>query len=856
MARVAGSYASVTRGVSQQVPQDRRPGQHWEQVNMISDPVRGTARRPGSIMQDEKIFTDYTLAGWNAAKVDALGFKEYTFYSAGVEHSLIYRSQAKVSGSLAPLCWAYNKDGSTFLPVVRPVTDALVDALESGGVSSIVSVGRFLYIAGRTVVPAASTVNAWADTANARATSIWIRGGTYSRTFVVKCKMADATTKTFSYTTLSSSYAGVLNTSDIAASDPEYQKKVNDRVHAYNTAVTQWLGTANADIQPQNIAEKLRLAAAGVGLTGTRIDAHLVFAADQNIVEIEVSDGGDGSFIRGVAADVASPEMLTNVHLAGKIVRVLPKRNNEEDAYYLKAVPKVSGATGFVEVTWREAAGVVYTPTSVFAFATVKDGTFYIAGSASALGTLIGETVPGFVPNQAGDAVSSPLPELFGKRIDYLGLFQDRLVVGTGSVLLFSRPGDYLNWFRISVLTIDDRDPVEMFAIGAEDDTITCSTTYDRNLVLFGRRKQYAISGRTPLTPLNQSVTILSAHEDATEAFPVNSGNLVFFGKQRGNYASLHQIQLGLVQDSPEAYEVSQQLDTYLVGRPLEIRAVTSPNIVAYRTTGASNGLYVYGYLDTAAGQERLFDSWSRWEWHELLGPTVGIAAHNGDFLVFSIREGLDINLNRKVWIAADRFGTEGALSPLPYLDSQRSLEELYSGLNANSFAHHQSDPALFAAAAVAFDNTTEHYMLGQPAAISSELVEEYGVENRPFMHLGLLYEAFVTPTNPFVRDREGKAILSGRTTLGSVLASVADTGGFKATVTSNGVERQALLFTGRVLGSATAEVGKQPIVTRSVPFLVAREIRECTYSIKALTWLPLTITALEWKGQNFNNAR
>jgi len=45
MAKVSGSYASVVRGVSEQVPQDRRPGQHFEQVNMISDPVRGLARR-------------------------------------------------------------------------------------------------------------------------------------------------------------------------------------------------------------------------------------------------------------------------------------------------------------------------------------------------------------------------------------------------------------------------------------------------------------------------------------------------------------------------------------------------------------------------------------------------------------------------------------------------------------------------------------------------------------------------------------------------------------------------------------------------------------------------------------------
>ena len=37
MAKISGSYQSLSRGVSQQVPEARLDGQHPEQVNMISD---------------------------------------------------------------------------------------------------------------------------------------------------------------------------------------------------------------------------------------------------------------------------------------------------------------------------------------------------------------------------------------------------------------------------------------------------------------------------------------------------------------------------------------------------------------------------------------------------------------------------------------------------------------------------------------------------------------------------------------------------------------------------------------------------------------------------------------------------
>lgn len=849
MARIAGSYASVTRGVSQQVPHDRRPGQHWEQDNMLSDPVRGTTRRHGSVMQDEDVYANCTPAQHAVVANDARGFKEFTFFNAGVEHSLLYRSQARVANSIAPLCWCYNKDTATFLPVNRPVTDSIVDALTTGGVSSIVSVGRFLYIAGNTVTPAYSTNNAWADTTNSRRTSVWIRGGTYSRTFTVKCQMSDSTTKTFSYTTPSSAYQGTLDTSDIPYTATDYQKQVNDRTNAYNTAVTQWLATASAAIQPQSIAENLLTAASGQGLTGVRVGSHIVFDYTQGIVEIEVSDGGDNTFIRGVTADVASPDLLTNVHYAGKVVRVLPKKNNEEDAYYLKAIPKVEGATGWVEVTWREAAGVEYTPTSVFAFATVKNNQFYIAGSASALGTLIGETVPGFEKNQVGDAVSSPVPNFFGKKINYLGLYQDRLIVGSGSVLLFSRPGDYLNWFRTSVLTIDDRDPVEMFAIGAEDDTIVCSTTYDRNLVLFGKRKQYALDGRVNLTPLSASVTIMSAHEDATEAFPVNSGNLVFFGKRKGSYSSVHQIQIGQVAESPEAYEISQQLDTYLAGAPTEIRATTAPNMVAFRTTGLSSGIYIYTYLDVAGGGERLFDSWSRWTWDAKLGATVGIATFGSDILVFTSRQGMDKDGVEKVWIVCDKYSTEGAVSDKPYLDSLRPYTS-YASPVANTWLTGNSDLTNVSAA---FDNTVDEYFLGTTIDKVADVVVEYGTSG---LWVGVENTAYFTPTNPFLRDRQDKAVLSGRLSIVSFLVSVADTGGFEAYVTNKAGTKRVLRFTGRVAGSAGSTIGKQPLVTRSEQFIVGHETREFRYSIYALSWLPLTVDSIEWKGQIFNNSR
>jgi hypothetical protein len=50
--------------------------------------------------------------------------------------------------------------------------------------------------------------------------------------------------------------------------------------------------------------------------------------------------------------------------------------------------------------------------------------------------------------------------------------------------------------------------------------------------------------------------------------------------------------------------------------------------------------------------------------------------------------------------------------------------------------------------------------------------------------------------------------------------------------------------------------MGEQPITTATLPISVGREVRECEYTLKAKTWLPLTITNIEWTAQVFDNTR
>ena len=853
MALVSGSYASVTRGVSEQVPHERRPGQHGEQTNMISDPVRGTARRHGSLCIDSTAFATYS-SDYNSTIADIKNFKTFTFFSDGVEHALIARTAAKPAGSLAPVAFCLNKDIGAFIPVVSATSDAVLDSLVSGGVSALVNTGRFVFIAGHTIVPGAVNTAAWDTDANKRMVALWVRGGAYSRTFTATLKMASGATTVISYKTKASSYPGVLDTSSILYSDPEYQKKVNDATAAYNTAATQWIGEAAADIQPDNIAQKLLEAGNAAGVYGTRIGSHVVFNADQTIVEISIDDGGDGSLLRGVGAEIAMQEAVSTIHYVGKVVRVLPKNIDGSDSYYLKAYPRIDGTTGWAEVVWRECAGYEVKPTGVFVYGTVESGTLYLAGSAAKLTALTGLANPDFEPNKVGDSDSAPAPQFIGSKISYLGMFQERMIVGSGATVFMSRPGDYLNFFRTSVLTVQDNDPIELYALGAEDDEIIHGAIHDKSLFLFGRRKQYAIPGRSLITPKSNSIVPMSAFEDAVSAAPVQTGNLVFYSKPRNSTAarpssSVYQLQIGVVADSPESFDVSQQLDKYLVGIPVEHAAVTAkPHTLFLRTSMNDYGVYVYRYIDAAAGTERLWDSWSQWKWDVALGECAGITEHNGGLIIFTLRSGL-VGANKTLWLVADRYSLDSATSPRQYSDSLVPLASAISGEWINP------TQATWPTAQIAFDDTVPEFLLGTTGDKVANLTEAYPTKLAA-LWVGLPMPACFQPTAPFMRDRNDRAILDGRLTFSRLEMSLVDSGGCKVVIRDPGGERTALNFTGRIVGYSTATIGQQPIVTTNVSAGVYRETRGACVCINAVTWLPLTVSAMSWRGQFFNNTR
>lgn len=850
MSKVGGSYDSVVLGVSEQVAHDRRPGQHEEQVNMMPDPVRGLSRRRGSVYQDEHVVGTGTLGDFGE---EAGAMREYTFVIDGVKYCLLYRAKPSVRGS-ATFAYLYNKTTDQFMSIVYE-DSTWIDNLVSGGVSAITSVGRYVYIAGNTTIPTIVTTDKWGITANLQKMVAWVRGGAYSRTFTLTLTHTSGTKLVVFYKTKPSAYPILLDTSDIEFFEPDgvtpredYQKDINDRVYAYNSAVNAYIGEAAEDITGENIAQKLVDELVIAGVSATRQDG-TVLIDDADYVDISADDGGDNTLLRAVGKEVPSPTLMSTTHWVGKVVRIRPQGASDSEAYYLQAYAKDDTSTGWTEVVWREGAGVVQQPTGMFAQAIIHEGVMYVAESGPALEVLIpasGEHVD-YKPSIVGDAVSAPTPNFFGKVITMMTIFQDRLMIGTDGVVNASRNGDYLNHFRHTVLTIQDNDSIEMFSYGSEGDVLRNAVMYDKDLILFGDLKQYGITGRSVLSAKAPNITTVSAHEDATSADPVASGNFVFYSKNAtgeadGLRTTVHELRIGQLLESPVSNEISEHLDQYLQGTPCQLLAMTAPNTVILRTEESENTLFVYSYVDDAAGQQRLIDAWNKWTYHETLGRICGVSASTGSIIIFTMRVYEDT-----VVIVADKQSVNTELGSLPYLDSARQE-------SAVSFIcwHSRTNDELLHSA---IDATSPHFLMGTRYDNVSTLLEQLPVTEAQIW-VGVVSDAFVTPTNPYVRDDEGKAILAGRLTLNQIRPSVTKTSGLIASVTTVNGSIVTTEFNGRVIGLGSNLISRQPSPTTQLTVGVGREVRECSYTLTSKDWLPMTVTAIEWTGQYFNRVR
>ena len=929
MSKVSGTYPSLSRGVNQQPFEARLDGQHGEQVNMWSDPVHGLSRRRGTLAQGAVVDNIAGPSYFSLSVGDQKELRDYyasyrtmAWTTQGAQFLVHYPTRATPAWMASQLA-----GGTGGIKITRKVQDAgplqpgavIAEAAYSPaatsdylltwerihkGFSAAVQVGRYLLLyPNSTPFFHAPSVDIWADRALNNPVAVEVKQGVPNRTYRLAATI-DGNPYSWTYTTPSTAYTGVLDTSDIPYTATDYQKQVNDRVNAYNSAVTQWITTAASQTRPSYIIQQLVAAAAplwGSVFEGWEVqdNAAVIFALRAH--DWDIHDGGDGSLVAVAEQTVTDASKLTHIHYPGKIVQVKPERGTQ--SFYVKAVT-VQQYTAFVsKVRWEECARTEQQqPPSPFVIIAYNPdsttNTIGISVDNPALRVMIDDPtidLPDFGVRLVGDEDSSPAPRYINQQVSWMGMFQDRLCLATGPHISMSEVGNYFNFYRTQTLTVPDSDPVEIFAIGAEADTIRHSVIFDRSLVLFGDLQQYHIDGRIPITPASAHVIQSGAVEDAVDCPPVTGGNSVFFGKRREETTEVFQMEVGDVAGTSNFVGLGLQLNDYLPGRPSQLLYVSSPSTLFVRTSEAPHSIFVFRFIDQ--GGQRLMDSWSRFEYNPAFGLIHSMFYHDDAVYLRVAREAWQDDTG-KVWTggrgdygfdALERQSLLPQVSGMPYLDSVRRADSVYTGAAIGKDWWAENYPFLatvFARDKIANYSPTDpappkfqYWLHGVQPNIKTlsewdAAFADIPTRDMDYCVAGIPFDSYVELTSPVRRDQGGQPIMQGRLTVNRLDVYYKDAGGFEATVTSRyGITQQynsfdwsvtdtaygkvtALRFNGRVLGQAANMVGVIPITTGSTTVFVGRESKDYVCKISSRGWMPLSITRVTWTGQWFLNHR
>ena len=538
----------------------------------------------------------------------------------------------------------------------------------------------------------------------------------------------------------------------------------------------------------------------GVAYTGGTTLRGSVISFTIGQPNVTVDDGAGGQYISYVYKQVR-----TLADLPG---------TNARDGFYVKVAATNSSAAGSHYLQWST-ANQAYSeianplePTAI-AYADAMPHTLVPSGSGFSIQPFT------WAPRKAGDMETNGDPEFFGKQINDLFFFQDRLGLVSGEAVNFSETGAYGNFYRTTTMDLIDSDPIGLTVTHPKVSTLQHAVPFARRLMLFSANAQFEVTYGDTLTPKTAAVLLASEFDSSPVVRPVGSDTSLFFAADRGTNSMVREYFLSNYSNSTTAEtaeDVTAHVPQYIPAGVYQFAVANAFNmlfVVAGAVSGNEN-LYVYQYYKD--GATRLQSAWHRWSFNgRIMAVSVInnllylVVWHPGEGMVLeAITLGApqrDHRLDRSVPLSAATMATTQdanghwttTLSGLPYAPTDRLVLTLTAG--------NTTMRALSVLAPISRS--------GKSATFKGNLTGAAGL-------LGYPYAMEVTLGRLMVREQRGSGqagVSIGRTQLGRMWVNYDGYGLFDVNV-SRTTDGQAFTYksTGiRIGGSATGAVESGP---------------------------------------------
>lgn len=879
MSTYEAAYKSPLQGVSQQLPEERLPGQLTSQVNMVSDPVTNLRRRPGVLFR-----------------------KSWAWASADYEHSLGWFTD--IAGSRVHILLNTNTGN------IRILNENFVE-------EASLNAGAYLTNADPTHIRATSVGNEFflcnvdkspvvqygtTDPNPANSGFFYIVSGAFSKGYNVNIVHGDGAL-TATYTTPSGTGSG-----DAALATPEYIAEQLYNQLAGNSFSDVRITGVNGkgtgyvyDVQLQeNIGSSITPnwvnRTAPFEMTASRIaNGFLRFRYESEGGEavsfnFRVKVGGTwqaavytSSSIALYWTDIGQPAYETvpltvftsQVTLSGDPTLFVQRDgpyvfvsraggisvNTSVGSGFMVAsksgvVPSTgdlparlpSAANGFIcrvgtgdspqyyrynhlTTEWSE-TGAWGSPNSI----TNVPISILWNGTAWALKTTA------FDGRNAGDDDSNELHEWMTYGITGMGTYQGRLVLMSGPLVSLSASNKPRQFFRSTVSSLLNSDAIEVGAGMNSAAAYEWAIPFQKDLVLFSRTYQAVIpSGNSAITPATATVVPTSAHETDTTSSPITLGRTLMYctPKSEDFFGAMEMIPSNYTDSQYVSQDSTPHLPKFMGGRCRFAVSSGVASLALFSPSGDPYSLVVHEYHWD--GETKVQQAWHQWTFEY----PIACAYFASDVVVLAFIQ----NGNIVLGTVDPRAGALNASSERrPFLDLN---------VSASIVDNTVTIPAWM----LAFDPLIRDKL--KLVMVTGALAgEEVGFTNGATANtlttvlshpsgtvgVGIPYYSGVIPSPPVVKDYNDQTIHSGKATLQRYMVGTKNSSEFTVNVTDAYSTGEDLAVPTLSWSSPELELGRGLYADTSISIVPCRtDLRSTAMEVSTEGTGELNITSLEY---------
>lgn len=879
MSTYEAAYKSLLQGVSQQLPEERLPGQLTSQVNMVSDPVTNLRRRPGVLFR-----------------------KSWAWDSADHEHSLGWFTD--IAGSRVHILLNTNTGN------IRILNENFVEEANLNAGAYLVntdptriratSVGNEFFLCNVDKTPVAQYGTTDPNPANSG--FFYVVSGAFSKGYNVNIVHGDGAL-TATYTTPSGTGTG-----DAARATPEYiaEQLYNQltgnsfsdvRITSYNSHYGNFQLQENigSSITPNWVNRD-----APFEMPASRIaDGFLRYQCLLNVVggmsvplNFQVNVGGtwkstvytsqvslppkpnllvtppaystvpltlftsqavltgdptlfvqrDGPYVFvtraggiSVNTSVGSGFMVASksgvVPSAGSLPARLPSAANgficrvgTEDSpqyYRYNHLTTEWSETG----AWGSPHSITNVPISIL-----------WNGTAWALRTTA------FDGRNAGDDDSNELHEWMTYGISGMGTYQGRLVLMSGPMVSLSASNKPRQFFRSTVTSLVNSDAIEVGAGMNSAAAYEWAIPFQKDLILFSRAYQAVIpSGNSAITPATATVVPTSAHETDTTSSPVTLGRTLMYctPKSEDFFGAMEMIPSNYTDSQYVSQDSTPHLPKYMGGRCRFAVSSGVASLALFSPSGDPYSLVVHEYHWD--GETKVQQAWHQWTFEY----PIACAYFASDVVVLAF-----IQNGHIVLCTVDpRAGALNASSERrPFLDLNVSASIVGNTVTIPawmlSFDPLIRDKLKLVMVTGALAGEEVGFTNGATAnTLTTVLSHPSGT-----VGIGIPYYSGVIPSPPVVKDYNDQTIHSGKATLQRYMVGTKNSSEFTVNVTDAYSTGEDLAVPTLSWSSPELELGRGLYADTSISIVPCRtDLRSTAMEVSTEGTGELNITSLEY---------